>query len=286
MRDAGVVCPGVDVLPRGRSAYRLFFDWSAMRMRLSGQVVGAALERRRKTIGLRGHDSLGGGPSGDLDLFVPRYSVVAWSVSLMSGTLGLLCAGMLTLIAYARPDDFGFRGSIMIAVTFALLVAMGVIVRSRRSGLRATAAGLEWIRVIGVRHFSWAEVQGVRRTDRGLRILITRGPRPFVGGRAGQRDLMVDAVLECAPRLWALGWGVGLSRVREPLADAELPQRVFEDEDGIVVEGPKRNRLVFRQEHPGYEEIKDAVQVRLLPRMSRERRGSSSPKADRAEVRT
>lgn len=161
------------------------------------------------------------------------------------------------------------------ALAAALLVAWAI--RSRRSRFLADDAGLERRTAFGEKRLGWDEIDCFRMGALSNRVT---GRSRRKGGRRvafsiGGSDLalrhIVDAIIERAPALAAVGWAAGLAKAAPPRGDdARFPRAARRLYDDIVIEGPGDNRVVFDSKHPDLESIERSISERLSPLLLRE----------------
>jgi hypothetical protein len=186
-------------------------------------------------------------------------------------TVLLVSALFLVSIAVEELADSRLELAVALAGTLCALVW---IIRSKRSLLRLDEEGVafrtSWknidlacneVRAVRMGHFK----HRIIGDKKGITVKI-----PFKKDVRTEMDV-VYPVLERAPALAALAWGMRLSRAVMPDDYVPLLPRVVRREYGdLIVEGPGENFFRFEGKHPDTERIEHSLRERLLPLMMEE----------------
>lgn len=265
--QAGGPAPSVGA----QDAYEVLLDRRDLQLRCAAALVRRVTGRRLSAVGLRGVDVPKGSEQDERpEYYLRRLSTTAWIFFILTLGPATLLLLLFLLVAYEKPEWAPARQPLLVAAVCLVPLFLWILLL-RRAGTRADHRGLTTKTAFLTIHMAWDEVSEVKMGERTTRVIgIRHEQRPSlrIGGTKRDRLVMTDMILEHAPRLAWIGWGVGLSRVERPdVHDADLPHGVTEEEEGISLEGPGQNRVKIWRQHPHYDFIREAVQRRLLPAM-------------------
>ncbi len=264
----------LEALRGGGAAYDVLLagGWRPLEVTVSTALIARELGVLHGAIGLRGELKV---PPGELHLppvSVHKFHAVTTLTLLIGAIGGLLLFGVFLAVAVVTPEEVPEAArEILMVIEGSFLAMLLVALWARGVRLTSSASGLVWDGFLGRERIAWDDVEALRANRKRLQVIGLSGGRQLtftVRGDRPDRYRLADVILELSPRLAFVGWGTGLARVERPHAGiAELPDKVWEEDDELHVEGPGATRLSIGDSHPLHAAIREALQRRLLPAM-------------------